>query len=159
MSRGGGATAAGLFGVARSVTRFGRLQGAQPYHALVSRLGGWPLLQNAKSDAATFEWESLEQQLHTYGVHALVEIIADAHLKTASLRSLARRSFEAPLAFQLTLRPAPLLLGSFRRQQLDEYFARLLEELDADSELTQTAVQEALDFEAELLDVGERVAC
>lgn len=45
--------------------------GIQPFNALISRLGGWPLLQNAKFDADTFEWEALEQQMHAYEISGL----------------------------------------------------------------------------------------
>jgi hypothetical protein len=48
------------------------------------------------------------------------------------------------------------MLSDHRRQALDEYFTRLLAELDVDvdEELSQLAVQETLDFESKLLDVG-----
>jgi hypothetical protein len=44
---------------------------------LVSRLGGWALLQNAKFDADNFEWEMLEQQLNGYGVDGLLAMQVD----------------------------------------------------------------------------------
>ncbi|KAI6243066.1 Peptidase M13 domain containing protein [Aphelenchoides fujianensis] len=108
-----------------------RLQGTQPFAAFVSRLGGWSLLQNAKFDGANFAWESLEQQLAGYDLPALLSI-----------------TIEAP-AF---------LLATYRRQLLDDYFTRLLEELEVDAALAQEAVQEALDFESALIGTTPDVA-
>lgn len=46
------------------------------------------------------------------------------------------------------------MLSNYRRQALDEYFTRLLIELDVDEELAQLSVQETLDFEGKIFGVS-----
>lgn len=43
-----------------------------PLLSLVSSLGGWALLQNAKFDEKNFFWETLEGQMHLIGLDGLI---------------------------------------------------------------------------------------
>lgn len=56
---------------------------------------------------------------------------------------------------QVSLKSPQFLLATYRRQGLEEYFGRLLAELDVDDELSLKAVQEALDLESNLIDVRD----
>uniref|UniRef100_A0A158R4U0 Neprilysin n=1 Tax=Syphacia muris TaxID=451379 RepID=A0A158R4U0_9BILA len=45
-----------------------------PITQMISNLGGWPLLQNAKFDDTNFKWESLAGQLLVHGVPTILDL-------------------------------------------------------------------------------------
>ncbi len=50
-------------------------QDSLPMNALISQLGGWPLIQNAKFDDANYNWEMQAGQLALIGIGALFRLL------------------------------------------------------------------------------------
>lgn len=115
--------------------------GTQPFQAFLSRLGGWSLLQNAKFDPSTCDWETLEQQLHGHDIEGVFSIKVDPNTNV------------------VTIKNPNFLMSIYQRQSLDEYLVKLLTELEVDDELALEAVQEALNLESTLIGVSLKRRC
>uniref|UniRef100_A0A1I7RNT9 Peptidase_M13_N domain-containing protein n=1 Tax=Bursaphelenchus xylophilus TaxID=6326 RepID=A0A1I7RNT9_BURXY len=100
--------------------------------SLVSKIGGWHLLQNAKFDNESAQFEKLEVNLHNYGIETLIVVKDDI--------------ISAPEFMQET----------FKEQNLHEFFLNVLTEMDVDIDLAQTAVEKALRLEAELIKAKKK---
>ena len=48
--------------------------GVQPLMSLISNLGGWPLLTNARFDSIDFQWEVLAGHLALHGVDGIFRV-------------------------------------------------------------------------------------
>ncbi|KAI6192994.1 Neprilysin-2-like protein [Aphelenchoides besseyi] len=108
-------------------------QGIQPFHLFVSKLGGWPLLQNAQFNVANFDFAALDRQLTFFSIPTLLDVM-DAEIRAPAF-----------------------LLSTHRRQKLDDFFVRILAEFDVDEKLASEAVEEALDCESQLMNGPKEV--
>ncbi|PIO60067.1 hypothetical protein TELCIR_18443, partial [Teladorsagia circumcincta] len=48
--------------------------GTLPMLSLISHMGGWELLTNARFDAADYHWEATAGRLQIYGVDGLIRV-------------------------------------------------------------------------------------
>ncbi|CAD5222849.1 unnamed protein product [Bursaphelenchus okinawaensis] len=97
------------------------------FSSLISKLGGWHLLQNAKFDNESVEFEKLEMELHKYGTETLIFVKDD------------------------TISTPKFMQETYKEQNLHEFFLNLLTEMDVDIDLAQVAVEKVLRLEEELI--------
>uniref|UniRef100_A0A914D5C5 Uncharacterized protein n=1 Tax=Acrobeloides nanus TaxID=290746 RepID=A0A914D5C5_9BILA len=123
-----------------------------PLFSLVSSLGGWSLLQNAKFDEKDFFWETLEGQMHLFGVDGLIGMT----VRTDPLNENGGGvlTLHAP---RLLLEHRHLYSDDFEKnvflQQYKIYMVDLLQLLGADPEGIEPQLKEIIDFEQSLANI------
>ncbi|CAD6199068.1 unnamed protein product [Caenorhabditis auriculariae] len=120
-----------------------------PLMGVISHLGGWPLLTNARFDSVDFKWEVLAGQLAVHGVDGLVKIFVHSSFDDSDKHMLM---FSPPKLFlekKKYYREAPssnVYLGYYK-----QYILSLLTLLGVDSEddtgVIQYQVDDIIDFE------------
>uniref|UniRef100_A0A914X3A2 Uncharacterized protein n=1 Tax=Plectus sambesii TaxID=2011161 RepID=A0A914X3A2_9BILA len=121
-----------------------------PLMALVSRFGGWPLLQNAQFDDGDYEWESRAGQLALLGIGAVFRLHIHNDLTNSS-------------RMMIMFSPPSLLLGNRKYymngtdtayiQSYHRYMIDLVAMLGADRQAVSQQLLDVIEFEMQLANM------
>uniref|UniRef100_A0AC35U5P2 Peptidase_M13 domain-containing protein n=1 Tax=Rhabditophanes sp. KR3021 TaxID=114890 RepID=A0AC35U5P2_9BILA len=123
-----------------------------PLTSLISSIGGWPLMVNAKFDENLFKWESLEYQLHMLGLTGLFSLSVVPDIEDNSRYSIMFRSPQLLLEHK-HLYAAPYS-NNAHLQHYKVYMVELMELLDADPEAIESSLQLVIEFEQKLAKIS-----
>uniref|UniRef100_A0A0N5CA17 Peptidase_M13 domain-containing protein n=1 Tax=Strongyloides papillosus TaxID=174720 RepID=A0A0N5CA17_STREA len=123
-----------------------------PLVSLLSSLGGWPLLQNARFDDKHFRWEILASQVHMLGISSLFSFSIIPDIEDTSKYIVM---FRSP---RLLLEHKHLYVTPYQTnahlQHYNLYMKELMELLDADPDAIQNSLQMILEFEQKLANIS-----
>ncbi|KHJ98777.1 peptidase family M13 [Oesophagostomum dentatum] len=127
--------------------------GALPLLSLVSQMGGWEMLTNARFDSADYHWEALAGQLATIGVDGLIKVFVHNSFEDSDKQMLMFCPPKLFLEKKKFYRGAPssnIFLSYYR-----EYIQNLLQLLGVDMEDDGGVI----DFQVnDIIDVERRIA-
>uniref|UniRef100_A0A0N4Z3A4 Peptidase_M13 domain-containing protein n=1 Tax=Parastrongyloides trichosuri TaxID=131310 RepID=A0A0N4Z3A4_PARTI len=123
-----------------------------PLTALISSLGGWPLLQNAKFDEKHFRWEALASQIHMLGLTGLFAFSVIPDIEDSSKCIIMFRSPRLLLEHKQLY--VPPYQSNAHLQHYKVYMKELMELLDADPDAIESSLQKILEFEQKLATIS-----
>lgn len=127
-------------------------QGLQPLMSLISNLGGWPLLTNARFESVDFQWEVLAGHMSLHGVDGPIKIFVHS-------------SFEDSKKHVLMFSPPKLFLekkkfykeGSEHLKYFKQYIISILElfgvDMEDESGVIAYQIDEIIEFETKIANM------
>nr|CDJ96130.1 Peptidase M13 domain containing protein [Haemonchus contortus] len=127
--------------------------GTLPMSSLISQMGGWELLTNARFDGADYHWEEMAGRLQIYGVDGLVKIFVGRSFEDRNEHLLMFCPPELFLEKKKFYRGAPSTNEylSYYRQ----YIRSVLEMLGADMEDEASVIEYQVN---DIIDLERRIA-
>ncbi|KAK6734723.1 hypothetical protein RB195_018113 [Necator americanus] len=127
-----------------------------PLLSLISQLGGWELLTNARFDSADYHWETLAGQLAAIGVEGLIKVFVHSSFESSDTQILMFCPPKLFLEKKKFYRGAPssnIFLGYYR-----EYILNLLQLLGVDKEddagMIDYQVNDIIDMERRIANLS-----
>ncbi|WKX94277.1 hypothetical protein Q1695_011494 [Nippostrongylus brasiliensis] len=130
--------------------------GTLPLMALISQLGGWELLTNARFNSANYHWEALAGQLTTIGVDGIIKVFVHNSFQDRDSHILM---FSPPKLFlekKKFYRGAPSTNAflAFYREYIRELFRLLGADVDDDASEIEYQVNDIIDLERRIANLS-----
>uniref|UniRef100_A0A8R1DX97 Endothelin-converting enzyme 1 n=1 Tax=Caenorhabditis japonica TaxID=281687 RepID=A0A8R1DX97_CAEJA len=129
--------------------------GVQPLMSLISNLGGWPLLTNARFDSIDFQWEVLAGHLALYGVDGIFRVFVHSSFDDSHKHALM---FSPPKLFLEKKKfyrevPSSNVYLQYYRQYILSILSLLGVDMEDESGVIEYQVDDIIDFERRIANL------
>ncbi|PIO69302.1 peptidase family M13 [Teladorsagia circumcincta] len=130
--------------------------GTLPMLSLISHMGGWELLTNARFDAADYHWEATAGRLQIYGVDGLIRVFVQRGFEDSDAQLIMLGPPKLFLEKKKFYRGAPSTNAylSYYRQYITNVLKMLGADMDDDSAGIEYQVNDIIDLERRIANVG-----
>ncbi|KAK5984363.1 hypothetical protein GCK32_004211 [Trichostrongylus colubriformis] len=131
-------------------------QGVLPMLSLISQMGGWELLTNARFDAADYHWETMAGRLQVYGVDGLVKVFVQRSFKDRNTHLLMFCPPKLFLEKKKFYREAPSTNEylTYYRQYVTSLLKMLGADMDDDTAVIEYQVNDIIDLERRIANLS-----